>query len=250
MYCFKISKERSNDRHIGRNWSDGHTVFINIQSQIGPINTARTYCTSVSNGQWMEDPHPQSMWSIDDAVAASHHIRTYASMRQIHSSSSPLLDSPWYWCRQQTMRDLSKKIIYWPCKLHYICMHYLTYFSLSVFEPHINSACIYRHKVTWYFFFIYHHIFRPRNNKGGGVHSWSKTDHVIFEQPLTQKCTQTSFNNKYSLTTFYFYNGNLIFFCIFCILQACGSLGGCWNSMGIVDEPSFVGYGWYGVPMV
>ena len=154
MYCFKISKERSNDRHIGRNWSDGHTVFINIQSQIGPINTARTYCTSVSNGQWMEDPHPQSMWSIDDAVAASHHIRTYASMRQIHSSSSPLLDSPWYWCRQQTMWDLSKKIIYWPCKLHYICMHYLTYFSLSVFEPHINSACIYRHK-SYLIFLLY-----------------------------------------------------------------------------------------------
>ena len=95
MYCFKISKERSNDRHIGRNWSDGHMYSLIYSLRLYPIKTARAYCMLVSNGQWMED----------DVVAASHHIRTYASMRQIHSSSSPhwiLLDID----ATQTMQDI------------------------------------------------------------------------------------------------------------------------------------------------
>ena len=36
-------------------------VFINIESETAPIKTARTYFMSVSRGQWMEEPQPQSM---------------------------------------------------------------------------------------------------------------------------------------------------------------------------------------------
>ena len=57
----RIIEERSNDRHIGSIMVTSPGVFINIQSQIDPIKTARIYCIAVSNGQWMEEPQPQSM---------------------------------------------------------------------------------------------------------------------------------------------------------------------------------------------
>ena len=119
--------------------------------------------------QWQSDTGHRP--GVVTSVAIMTHARTIQILSSSNAPTSSPLDPPWYWCRTDYAGQYLRRSLYWPCKIHYICMHYLTYFLLLVFEPH-SCACIYRHKVNWHFFFIYHHLFRPRNS--------SNNDRVFF----------------------------------------------------------------------